>query len=149
MSVPVVTNTTTNTNMNTSIQNLSGNYLIEKQGEIQQCMKTYNDILMNDNGSEFRTIFLDPIYTQLKGKVCNPNILSKYIQNLVEYPDTITRIDQRLNNIEQRVNSITPEKTLVSENNGFFRKDTLTIFVTMIVFFVIIIILNIVIMAKK
>jgi len=156
MSDPVTnTNTVSNTNTNRGIENLYKNYLSSRQGEVEQCIKTYNDLLINDNGSEFSRVFLDPLYTQLKGKVCNPATFSKYIQNLVDYPDTIARIDQRLYNIGQRLNSInaTGSESESGQNNnsniGIFRKDTLAIFITMIVFFVIVIILYVIIMAKK
>ncbi|VBB18070.1 hypothetical protein YASMINEVIRUS_533 [Yasminevirus sp. GU-2018] len=92
-----------------------GNYLQGKTSEVSQCMQTYNNMLNTNNGAEFINLFVEPAYTQLKGKLCDPKSASMYVKHIIDHPDTIASINAKLDSIDARLESI--ESSMIASEN--------------------------------
>jgi hypothetical protein len=118
------------------------NYLASKQGEISQCSKTYSDMLNNSNGAAFINVFVDPLYNQIRDKACDPNNFKAYLSRVINMPDTVNNIsnkldvnDARMTTIENKINTIENKinSTIIEHQYGYSWFDGKTIMLLTII----------------
>lgn len=95
--------------------NIFNKYVNDKNQEIKQCIKNYTDLATESDGSGFLNMFMEPMYTQLKNKLCDPQNASIYMKQIIDHPDTIYQIKQKLDTIETKLDSI--DKTIAASEN--------------------------------
>ena len=78
-------------------------------GEGAQCAKKYDKLIEKDNGEQFINTIIEPIYQKLNLKICDPENMTKYVQNIVDLPDNcnlIKGIDSKINNLDSKINNL-------------------------------------------
>ena len=72
-------------------------FLTNKQNEMMNCGKNYINILNDPTGATLNEVILGPLYKKLNEKLCRPESIVKYTSNLIDMPDNIFRINEKIN----------------------------------------------------
>jgi hypothetical protein len=77
------------------------------QSDVMSCNSNYENLITN---GQFDTEIVAPIYSKLKSKLCDPQIMTSYIQNLIDLPDKAPEIDQ----INAKLDTINAKLDMIS-----------------------------------
>ena len=91
-------------------------YMFSTEPNIQQCVKNFNDFINNDNGSQFVSTIIDPLFKRVKTKLCTPNDAKSYMMKLVDMPDNLDYMRQKFDDISSRLDNISSRLDRIQSN---------------------------------
>jgi hypothetical protein len=132
--------------------NAINTYMSSTDSEIQKlqmCSKNFSDYINSDDGTQFIKNMIDPLYGQVRQKICNPTDAKAYITKIIDMPDNIqyTKTQaEKLNNMSSRIVDIEKELTeikilllLATRNtppaDGFTKATVITLIFLIVIFF--------------